>query len=206
MKLSMGALTLSLLFLSACAAQTTPTTLKPQDTETLEIPLGEKAWSFEIPEGCAIQGKGAVANTVQCPKLGQANVAGESAAELGKLVRELTPRTEITVGGAPAKLTTFQATHFIDYDGYAPVERTAHGIVKTHRIKERDRDFANAKPCQDPNQVVLQYDGCPSVGGDADVCGSPTQTCGAPLAAGKPCDHNGACQSKSCGFPSGVCE
>lgn len=80
------------------------------------------------------------------------------------------------------------------------------------QIAQRETTYQNTPQCDDTEQVVLYYDGCGPYQWNGDgnlqpaVCGPPVLKCGAPLAKGEACNHNGACQSGTCSYPAGVCE
>jgi hypothetical protein len=168
--------------------------------------VGEKSWRLKIPGNCTVTGRGKLATGVSCKDLGSASLENAKSKELGRDVGALSTPKEETVGGRFATLSHRNASYRIAFAQWQPIRAKVRTILLQERIEERDAGYAKAPACKKPGEVVHLYDSCPSVAGNASVCGTPILKCGPPLAAGEPCEHNGACKSGKCGFKSGKCE
>lgn len=189
------------LLLSACASSPAPGAAPRGPSLS-----GAGPWTVAfVDDACALSGTGATASLAKCDLLGELTLEGDLASSMGQKVAALTVRQEETAGGAVATLSTSTAMYQLEPSQWGPLVQELRATLTAARIAEREARFAGARSCPAP-QVVLSYDECPGDGTVADVCGPATVSCGAPLAAGAACLHNGACASQKCGWLSAVCE
>jgi hypothetical protein len=190
----------AILLVAAACGSTTSQTPRTSTGLTTSAP-----WNVAfLDDECSVSGAGAIAALVTCHQLGELRLDGAQASELGRRVAALTVRQEETVGGARATLTTGPATYQLDPGTWLPLVAELKGTLTTARVAERDGRFAKAPSCP-TGQVILAYNACPG-SSEAMACDPPTHACGAPVAKGGACGHNGACSSGVCGWSTGACE
>lgn len=168
--------------------------------------IGEGPWTVTfVDDACSLSGVGSLASVGKCDRLGELQLEGPHASSMGHQAAALTVRTEETAGGAVATLSTGAAVYQLDPSTWGMLLNELKATLTTARVAEREARFARAPSCPE-GQVVLDFNSCPGSGTVADACGQPTVTCGAPVATGGSCSHDGACASRKCGFLTAVCE
>lgn len=168
--------------------------------------IGEGPWTVTfVDDACSLSGVGSLASVGKCDRLGELKLDGPQASSMGRDVAALTVRKEETAGGAVATLSTGPAVYQLDPSQWGMLLNELKSTLITARVTEREARYARAPSCPE-GQVVLDFNDCPGNGTVADVCGRPTVTCGAPVATGGSCLHNGACASRKCTFMTSVCE